>query len=255
LLQADNANLRQLSALACGLLREPKISDELAKMLSEKSPSIVRSASLALVAIGEKRALEIVADSLLHGNELMRRAAAEALANHTAEGHPTLQEGSTHEDLRVRHAVVYGLQRISQPWARELLMRMQTDDKEWIVRNAAIQAMEEINLPGANIPALLPDLSETPWLIDYAAKQGLGVAPGKPASDLVIEALKKGNTEEKLQALSYLSMYGTEETIPIIYSWYFGGTGEIRDAAYQTLLMLASAGLQLPPPQQYGFEQ
>ena len=101
----------------------------------------------------------------------------------------------------------------------------------------------------------MPDLSETPWLIDYAAKQGLGVAPGKPASDLVIEALKKGNTEEKLQALSYLSMYGTVETIPVIYSWYFGGTGEIRDAAYQTLLMLASAGLQLPPPQQYGFDQ
>ena len=156
LLQSDNANLRQLSALACGLLREPKITDDLAKMLTEKSPSIVRSASLALVAIGEKRALEIVADSLLHGNELMRSAAAEALANHPAEGHPTLQEGSTHEDLRVRHAVVYGLLRISQPWARELLMRMQTDDKEWIVRNAAIQAMEEINLPGANIPDPCP---------------------------------------------------------------------------------------------------
>jgi hypothetical protein len=185
----------------------------------------------------------------------MRRAAAEALANHPLEGYLTLQEGSTHEDLRVRHAIVYGLQRISQPWARELLIRMQTDDQEWIVRNAAIQAMEEINLPGANIPATMPDLSDTPWLIDYAAKQGLSVAPGKPAYDLVVEALKKGNTEEKLQALSYLSMYSTEETIPVIYSWYFGGTGEIRDAAYQALWSLTNAGEQLPSPQQYGFDQ
>ena len=255
MLQADNANLRQLSALACGILRESKTSDDLAKLLLDKSPSIVRSASLALVAIGDKHALEIIADSLLHGSELMRRAAAEALANHPLQGYPTLQEGSIHEDLRVRHAVVYGLQRISLPWARELLIRMQTDDKEWIVRNAAIQAMEEINLPGANIPTPLPDLSDTPWLIDYAAKQGLGVAPGKPAYDLVIDALKKGNTEEKLQALNYLSMYATEEAIPVIYSWYFGGSGEIKDAAYQTLWSLANAGLQLPPAQQFGFNQ
>ena len=255
MLASDNVNLRQLSALACGITREPKIAEDLSKLLLDKSPSVVRSASLALIAIGDKRALEIIADSLLHGSELMRRAAAEALANHPAEGHPALQEGSSHADLRVRHAVVYGLQRISQPWARELLMRMQTEDKEWIVRNAAIQAMEEINLPGANIPAPLPELSETPWLIDYASKQGMGVSPGKPAFDLAIDALKNGKTEEKLQALSYLSMFGTEETVPVIYSWYFGGIGEIKDAAYQTLLSLANSGVPLPSPQQFGFSQ
>ncbi len=255
MLQSENANLRQLAALACGIAKDPKATDDLAKLLKDKSPSIVRSACLGLVAIGDKGALEIVADSLVHGSELMRRAAAEALASHPVEGYPTLQDGSTHEDIRVRHAIVYGLLRIPQPWAREILMHMQTDDKEWIVRNAAIQAMEEINLPGANIPKPLPDLSETPWLVDYAAKQGMGVAPGKPAYDLVIEALKKGNAEERLQALNYLSMYCDEDSIPVIYSWYFGGTGEIRDAAYQTLWSLASAGVQLPSPQQYGFDQ
>jgi hypothetical protein len=255
MLQSENANLRQLAALACGIAKDPKFTVDLVKLLKDKSPFIVRSASLALVAIGDKGALETIADSLVHGNELMRRAAAEALANHSVEGYPTLQDGSTHEDLRVRHAIVYGLLRISQPWAREILLHMQTDDKEWIVRNAAIQAMEEINLPGANIPKPLPDLCETTWLIDYAAKQGLGVAPGKPAYDMVIDALKKGNTEERLQALNYLSMYCDEDSIPVIYSWYFGGSGEIRDAAYQTLWSLASAGVHLPHPQQYGFAQ
>jgi hypothetical protein len=49
------------------------------------------------------------------------------------------------------------------------------------------------------------------------------------------------------------SMYGDIESVRFIYSWYFGSTGEIRDAAYQTLWSLANAGFQLPSPQTYGF--
>ena len=255
LLQSENENLRLLATLACGITRDPKASSELNRLLSDKSPSIVRSASLALVAIGDKQALEIVADALLHGTEVSRRAAAEALANDPRSGYPTLKDGSSHEDLRVRHSIVYGLMRIHQPWAREILTRMQLEEKEWIVRNAAIQAIEELTQPAANIPQPLPDLSETPWLIDYAAKQGMGVSPGRPAHELVVEALKIGTTIEKLQALSYLGMFGDEPSIPVIYSWYFGSSGEIRDAAFQTLWLLANSGVSLPPPRQFGFEQ
>lgn len=255
MLQSDNPNLRQLAALACGVVKDQQGIDILEKLLHDSAPSIVRSASLALVAIGDKRSLEIIANALVHGSEIMRRAAAEALANHPSEGYPALQEGSTHEDLRVRHAIIFGLLRIKQPWAVEMIDRMQTEDNEWLVRNAAIQAIEDINQPDKYIPKPLPDLTETSWLIDYAAKQGMGVAPGKPAFDLVIEALKHGNAEEKLHALNYLSMFGEVDSIRFIYSWYFGSTGEIRDAAYQTLWSLASAGLQLPSPQMFGFDQ
>ena len=253
MLHSDNANLRQLAALACGITADVKAVDELSMLLKDKTPSIVRSASLALVAIGDKHALEVVADALLHGTELMRRSAAEALANHPLEGHPALQEGSSMQDLRVRHSVIYGLLRIKEPWARNILERMQMEDKEWLVRNSAIQVLEEISLPGANTPKPLLDLTETPWLVNYAAKQGLGVAPGNPAYELVVEALKKGSEEEKLHALNYLSFYGNSTSIPVIYSWYFGGKGDIRDAAYHTLWMLATSGVPLPDPEQYGF--
>jgi HEAT repeat protein len=255
MLQSDNDNLRLLAALACGITKDAKASSELAKLLSDKSPSIVRSACLALVAIGDKQALEIVANTLVNGTEVSRRAAAEALANNPLSGHPTLKDGSTHEDLRVRHSIVYGLMRIPQPEARKILARMQLEEKEWIVRNAAIQAMEELTQPAAGVPNPLPDLAETPWLIDYAAKQGMGVAPGRPAHELVIEALKKGNTTERLLALDYLSMHADESAIPVIYSWYFGSSGEIRNAAYQTLWALANSGISLPPPKQFGFDQ
>jgi hypothetical protein len=196
MLQSDNPNLRQLAAHACGVTKDLQGIESLEKLLHDSSPSIVRAASLALGAIGDKRALEIIAYALMHGNESMRRAAAEALANHPTEGYPALQDGSTHEDLRVRHAIIFGLLRIRQPWAVELIDRMQTEDKEWLVRNAAIQAIEDMSQPGKNIPQPFTDLSETSWLINFAAKQGMVVAPGKPAYDLVIEALKHGNAEE-----------------------------------------------------------
>jgi len=144
MLHSDNPILRQLAALACGIYADPKVVDDLSQLLNDKLPPVVRSASLALVAIGDKHALEIVADSLLRGNEFMRRAAAEALANHPSEGYPALEEGSKVDDLRVRYSVVYGLMRVQQPWAIKIIERMQLEEKEWIVRNAAIQAIEEI---------------------------------------------------------------------------------------------------------------
>jgi HEAT repeat protein len=253
LMRSDNQNLRLVSALGCGLIGDPKTSDDLAALINDRSPDVIRAVCLSLVEIGDKHSLEIVADALLSGNDHMRRAAAEALANHPMEGHPALQEGSTMDDLAVRRSVIYGLMRVREPWAIKIIERMQLEEKEWIVRNAAIQAIEEINRTGAYVPKQIPDLTEMPWLNDYATKQGVGVAPGRPAYELVLQALKNGSDEEKLHALDYLRYFGDEEAISLIYSWYFGGRGEIRDAAYITLWTLANAGVKLPSPVQFGF--
>jgi len=248
MLHSENVNLRLLSALACGMVGEPKLVDDLTPLLHETSPALVRACCLALVAIGDKRSLEIIIDALHHGTEEMRRSAAEALANHPIEGHPVLEEGSSNGDLMVRRAIIYGLMRIRQPWAIKILERMQLEDGEWIVRNAAIQAIEEIYNPDIYIPKPLPDLTETAWLVDYAARQGVGVAPGKPAYNLLLQALSNGTEIERLQALDYLKLFGEEGSIPLIYKEFLEGTGETRDAAYNTLWSLANSGVAMPSP-------
>ena len=252
LLKSDQAHLRQVAALGCGLVRDAKAVDDLAVVMQENNQPVSRAACLALVAISDKNALEALADALLHGNEMLRRSAAEALANHPEEGHPALEEGSAMEDLMVRRSVVFGLQRVNQPWAIQILDKLQLEDKEWIVRNAANQAMEELKRPNPYIPRPQPPLTEAPWLVEYASKSGISVAPGKPAVDLVLQALKDGNEDQRLAALDYLRLHADAEIVHNIYHIYFGDVGEMREAAFNALWVVAAAGVQLPSPQQFG---
>jgi hypothetical protein len=96
-------------------------------------------------------------------------------------------------------------------------------------------------------------LSETPWLIAFAGERGIGIAPGKPATDLIYLALKEGNEEQQLAALQYLGRCGDQGALLHLYEVYFTGSGEVKDAAYQALWLLDAGGLELPAPMQFGF--
>ena len=250
LLKAGHSNLKQLGALGCGVLADKKSIEELNNILHEESPTSIRSASLALAAIGDKQSLEILASSLLNGSEPMRRYAAEALANNPIEGHPALQEGSRMEDLLVRRSVIFGLIRLDQPWARKIVENLQLDDNEWVVRNAAIQAFDELQRKNNYAPQPLPDLTEVQWLINYATKIGTTVAPGKPAEELVYKALMNGNEDEKLNALEYCRNKCNPESMNLIFNTYSKSSGDLRNAAYYVLWLMAIAGIKLP----YTFE-
>jgi hypothetical protein len=246
LLKSDHPNLKILAALGCGILADKNATEDLYQILQEPSPASMRSASLALAAIGDKKSLEILAANLLSGSDLIRRYAAEALANSPTEGHPALKEGSGMEDLLVRRSVVFGLIRVDLPWARKIIEDLQLEDNEWVVRNAAIQAFDELQKKINNAPSPFTDLAETQWLIDYAIRNGTTVAPGNPAEDLVRKALTTGTQEEKLLAMDFFRFKCDRKSIETIYSTYKNSTGELRDASYYILWLMKLAGLRLP---------
>jgi HEAT repeat protein len=243
----------QLAALGSGAIRDVKAIAGLTELLGESLPNIRRAACLALVYIGTDAALEAVASALLHADEELRIIAAEALANHPEEGYPILEEGSKMDDVLVRRAVVAGLQRVGQPWAQEILARMRLEDNQWVVQDAATQALEELAQPYSRLPKPVPELSETPWLIAFASERGIGIAPGKPATNLIYLALKEGNEEQQLAALQYLGRCGDQDAILPIYEAYFTSSEEVKDAAYQALWLLDAGGLEIPAPMQFGF--
>jgi Cdc6-like AAA superfamily ATPase len=245
LLKSEHPNLKQLAALGCGIIAEKKSIGDLNRLLQDQSPSSRRVASLALAAIGDKQSLEILATSLLNGDEQLRRCAAEALANDPREGHPALKEGSSMEDLMVRRAVAYGLIRVNLPWATKLVENLQLEDNEWVVRNAAIQAFDELKRKKDYAPTPLVDLTETQWLIDYAAKIGTTVAPGKQGEELVVKALANGTHDEIYNALQYLREKCDAEKIEYIYAAYTNNTGEIKDLAYYVLWLMMIAGIKV----------
>ena len=254
LLNSPQPLLRQLAVLTCGMLHDTKAVPDINNLVGDLSPGVSRAVLLALIAIGEKSGMETVAYALLHGDESLRRAAAEALANHPEEGYPTLEEGGNLDEPAVRRAVAFGLGRIQQPWAISMLEKMRSEDTQWVVQDAATQVLEKIDSTHPRTPKPLPSLPQTPWLISFAGERGMGVAPGKPAYDLLYQALQEGDEDQQLAALYYLRHKGNESTVLPLYHTYFSSSGDVREAAFEALLNLSAAGVDLPPPIQFGLK-
>src|SRR5258706_14006597 len=106
--------LVQLAVLGMGVMKDIKAIPVLENALSAPSLSVRRASCMALVAIGTNDALEIVARTLLTGDDEVRRAAAEALANDLNEGHAMLRDGVCHSDILLRRAATYGLGRLDE---------------------------------------------------------------------------------------------------------------------------------------------
>ncbi len=246
--------LMRLAALGSGALGDTKSVRGLEGLLQAPSLSTRRAACLALIAIGTNDALEAVAQTLLNADDDLRRAAAEALASEPREGHAMLKDGATMSDILLRRAVVYGLARIDEPWALELLQKMRVEDDQWVVRNSASEVLEARNVAaGPRIPRRLKAPSETPWLISFAGTQGVGISPGAPATELLLAALKSPKQEERLAALEYLKQKPTDGTVKAIYDAMYGDDPDLREAAFLTLWEIGSAGYKLPHPTQFGY--
>src|SRR3989304_5612952 len=200
----NSFELVQLAVLAAGVMKDIKAIPVVERALGAPSLAVRRAACMALVAIGTNEALEIVARTLLTGDEDVRRAAAEALANDLGEGHPMLQEEITHTDISLRRAAAYGLGRLNESWALEALHKTQVDDDQWVVRNAAAEVLDSRTNISDRAPHKLKAPSESPWLIEFAGKQGVGISPGAQATDIMLLALKDEGAETRLAALPYL---------------------------------------------------
>jgi HEAT repeat protein len=248
MLASPAENSRLLAALGSGFLSEPATTAALDEVLADRSPRVRWAASLALATIGTQKALEALAYALLNGEDGARRCAAEALALHPAEGHAALQEGSEVEDLLVRRAVAFGLAKVDQPWARQILEKMAVDDKEWVVRAAASLALEQLQAPPVNVPAATHNLSEMPWLIAFAGERGLGVAPGKPALQLLLKALQEGNPVQRMAALQSLERYQEPRSLEMIYSMIAESDVDLSQAAFHTMWTMAGSGIQVRNP-------
>ena len=252
-MQSLSFDLIPLASLGSGAIEDAKAIELLSSTMSAPSTMARRAACLALIAIGTTSAQEAVARALLNGDDDLRRAAAEALANDPKEGYEMLRDGAGLADIMVRRAVVYGLGRVTAPWAKELLQTIQVEDNQWIVRNAAGEVLDSgANPADPRIPRRLPPPSQSPWLIEFAGKQGVGIPPGSSGADILLTALKSGTEEERLAALTYLRRIPTEGVVKAIYQTMQSDDAELRDTCFQVLFELGASGMSLPSPAKFG---
>jgi hypothetical protein len=147
------------------------------------------------------------------------------------------------DDLLIRRAAIFGLGKSGLRAARETIRGLQFEDDQWIVRNAADQEIQKMDLGSAAIPRPYEPLHETGWLIAFAGESGEGIAPGRMAEETLLRALRGGNHEQVLAALERYKLYGKEEVWGEIYRIAGDSYAEVQNAAILTLWHLQAQGI------------
>ena len=129
---------------------------------------------------------------------------------------------------------------------------MQMEDDQWAVRNLANQYLEQMARTDPRIPRQLKNPSESPWLIQFAGKQGMGIPRGGPATEVLLSAYKTGDTEERLAALPYLKRVANDGIIGTLYGGIYGEDPEVREASFYALEEIAANGNKIPHPNEFG---
>ena len=244
LLKSPDLDTRRAAAIGSGLIQDLSAVPQLIQLLNDPFPCST-TACYALGRIGSPRSLEAIAEGLLHGNELLRRASAESLAQNRSEGHPALREGISMEDLLVRYAVVHGLSLIPESWAIEIIDKMRIDEDEWVVRDLAQQLFEIYETGSPYIPKHQPPAHLTSWLDKFTLKHGLSKPDPENALDSLLIVLESGTVEQKQSAISYLGRSGEPEMIPHLLEYINSPDPDIKQLASLGIWYCAPPGYRL----------
>jgi len=245
LLSSPDADVRRVAVMGCGYLQDTKSVETIINLLDDHK-EIGQAACLALVNIATPQALEAVAHALLTGDDNLRRAAAESLANHPHEGYPTIKDASELDNLNVRYASVYGLKRIKEKWSMDILEEMRIEEDEWVVRDAAQEAFETLQGSSPFTPSPLQPIHEAPLLKSYASEHDIELNSTQNKYQMLLEILSTGSIEQKFTALYYIQMKGFGSVFPDIYNCLRGDNEEIQRTAANTVWHLSLTGMDIP---------
>jgi hypothetical protein len=250
---SNSSSVRQLAALGAGAIRDTKATSDLIALLADPSSQVRYAACLALANLPGEMARDAVAAALIEGEEDLRLVAAESFASHPPEGYTILKEAAQSPDLLVRRVAVFGLAQIKEPWVYPLLEKIAIEDGQWVVRNAASQAIDTLQHANPYPPSRKPPITEAGWLIEYASRKGQGVSRDESPVPLLLSVLRDGSYDEKRAAVEYLRMYPEPDVITRLYDLLYSEQADLAEAATTALWQIAAAGVTLPAPIEYGY--
>jgi len=227
--------MKRLSLLGAGASGDTTLVPDILPFLADPSEEVRLTACLSLSAIPSESAQSAIAETLMHGDEMMRQAAAEALAHHPQEGKEIIQQALKVSDLLTRRAAVLALLQYREEWAKQLAERVAVEDGQWVVRNVASQVAEVLAQKNPRIPNPVPPPWESSWLISFAAKRGIGVTPNVPPIELLLEALRSSSVEDQKAAMEYARMYPDKQIQTEVYRLSQSMDRSVQDMAFSVL--------------------
>lgn len=237
--RSGNPSVRKLGCLGIGAIRATGAVADLRPMLVDDNHDVQVAAGLALGAIADEAALEIMVQGLLQGGESLRQVIAQSLAGIATEGHNILRDAAEHDDMGVRRASVFGLARIPANWSLIALYNLMINDEQWYVRSSAEDRFFVARNPERPGPRKAPRADELPWLRAWASNVGLEEFPeGEPADDLLIQTLRDKRSQVRLMATQALGRMGVVKGIMPLYAMLMDRDAKIRTEAYSSLSLL-----------------
>jgi HEAT repeat protein len=223
-----------------------------------KDPDIeVRYTAIRAIAhmahSGTGSAMDLLVRLLLELGEDGQRLVSELLAGCGEEGHQILREAAAEDEIKVRRAATFGLALTGTDWARELLEKMEREEAQWYVRQAALDALNRMTKNAAAAVEQPPiDLSpivieQQGWLVEWAAQQGIGIGVGRQSANALMRALEQGQPNVRQAALQTLRHVGDLELHDKLRAMLNDPDKSVRDAAYITLETIGQReGVALP---------
>ena len=241
-------HFRQLALRAFSLMRREADVPVIGALAGDVDRTVQSETLRALGEIGGQAAVDKLAEALLELEDEPRRVAAESLAKCGKAGWDLLREGATLPDeqgadvVRVRRAAVFGLARIDQDWARELLAKVARDDKQWAVRSSATDALKlasEDSGEGAPVDLAPLEVDNLGWLVEWSASKGQPIGIGKSAEQALQRALIDLDPNVRLAAIDSYAYLGDATIIPLLRTRLSDDAPQVREAAYRALEEIA----------------
>ena len=210
---------KQMAALGLGFHKSTESIALLKSIFHESSVLKKIFCSFSLFRLWDSTSRKLIMDSLTTGDDFYKRIICELLACRLPEGKNLLLDISSNGSIAMRKASIFGLKLINDVEIVEHITRRIAEEKEWIVRDAAVRALEEINthkLRLYNNAPPPPDQSD--WLVEYASKLGTGISANKIPYNLLVDVVKNGNDPEKFAALNILRNNPSPQVIDYLTS-------------------------------------
>ena len=244
LLERSDPFLREVGLMGLshlGLQRPQEVVRRLTEHLEDGAASVRLAAVQALAWLPHPLSERPLLTALINGDDEMSRAAAEGMVLRGADGLEILREALEDEALHVRRAAIYGLLAADDnrliPW----LEKVEKEDKEWLVRSAATEAIETLRQK-QKMAWAQADLSKQRWLVDYAAHDGRAVPVGAAALPFLVQVLAEATHPDlRMAAAVSIGLLPAHDVVPALETAVRDSQQQVSEAAFSTLCTVRRA--------------
>lgn len=238
-------SLRKLTAFGLGFFVDDKAITGLSELSIDADPDVQKFALLSLGRIWTIPAQDAIINIIFNADENIRAYACEILQLHGVDGQEMLKEIIATDNYLARKAAISGLRLIDEPWVREMLEKISVEDTQWVVRDAAINALEHLSDSKALKPEKLLPVAENPWTLEMSEEFGIEVSSKTFPDALLLYVLDSGQDGDKRIALHYMMSAPTPDFIDRLNKISRNENSGIREDAINALFSLSRRGLEI----------